>query len=793
MANNVAEPCRQRALIEVFARDELDGDLRREAERELEQSEPCRELFRKLTAGRYPRLENYTIIGQIGKGGFGVVYKAIHHAKERVEALKVLFSKTPLLTSYFQNEVHLIARLQHPNIATLYDAQLTTPPLYYTMEFVEGRRLNDYLRQEEVSLATRIDLIKLVAQAVGYAHGEGVVHRDLKPQNILIDGKGQPHIVDFGIAKKLAEVGATESDDQPRKGREGPVGTLGYIAPEQERGDVVDGRADIFALGALLFHCVTGEPARLAKLGDQRLKALRDRRVVQAEDLSAIIARCVEDAPDDRYASVDDFVADLDGYLTGRPIQARRTASLSYHASRLFSLVMREYALAVRVAALVMVAGFLTWLMWAIQLSRVTAGQEKNNVVLIGITNQTRDAIDAGDICADLPGVYAHNVSTWRPIYGQLFEKLSEAKPDAVVFDAALPDCRPLDEYLLSGIRALNAPLVVGVEKFDLNGEPEMCPAIRDAVHGYGVILARNASNYPNEYEITCAVRREFETIPGLSLAAFAATRYPDRNAVYDLDLEHKLIRIRYRVPNPKPGELKWQKQTDEVPFIGARTVRGDQETFREAVYRGWLWEGDLSIRAFVDARSNTYWRNEQRTLSVEEVLIADKAQLLDWFKGKVIVLGKMVPGEDEYERANGDKVFGCQVHAEAIDTFVSGWTPRRYERYELTTRNLFWCGIAMLFVSLLARSRWRSLNLVTGTCAAIFAVGVGVSIDQALSATSPVVVELLIAAAGLIGTGSVAYWITALRTRQLELSPSSAMPTVDGSTLPSTMLAETR
>ncbi|MBU0618467.1 MAG: protein kinase, partial [Planctomycetes bacterium] len=181
MPDDRPEPCPQHELIEAFAHDKLDDVQRREAESVLQESEPCRELFRQLTAGRYPRLPNYTIIGQVGKGGFGVVYKAIHHAKERTEALKVLFSKTPLLTEYFQDEVHLIARLRHANIATLYDAQLSTPPLYYTMEFVEGERLSEYLKRGDVSLAERIDIIKSVARAVGYAHTQGVVHRDLKP------------------------------------------------------------------------------------------------------------------------------------------------------------------------------------------------------------------------------------------------------------------------------------------------------------------------------------------------------------------------------------------------------------------------------------------------------------------------------------------------------------------------------------------------------------------------------------------------------------------------------------
>jgi hypothetical protein len=181
MASKDAQPCTQPELVAALARGELPADQRRRVERLLEWSEPCRELFRQLTSGRFPSIPNYTILEQVGQGGFGVVYKAIHHAKQRTEALKVLFGRTPLLTSYFENEVRLISHLQHPHIATLYEAQLATTPPYYTMEFVEGERLNEYLRTHNVSLARRIEIIRTVALAIGYAHDRGVVHRDIKP------------------------------------------------------------------------------------------------------------------------------------------------------------------------------------------------------------------------------------------------------------------------------------------------------------------------------------------------------------------------------------------------------------------------------------------------------------------------------------------------------------------------------------------------------------------------------------------------------------------------------------
>lgn len=794
MASEAKETCRQHALIEAFARDELSDDLRREAERTLEQSEPCREVFRKLTAGRYPRLENYTIIGQVGKGGFGVVYKAIHHAKERVEALKVLFSKTPLLTSYFQNEVHLIARLQHPNVATLYDAQLSTPPLYYTMEFVEGRRLNDYLRQEEVSLAARIGLIKLVASAVGYAHGEGVVHRDLKPQNVLIDQKGQPHIVDFGIAKKLAEVGTDETVRGRRKEQEGPVGTLGYIAPEQEKGGAVDGRADIFALGALLFNCVTGEPARLARIEEQRSKTLRDRRIVQPDDLSAIIARCVEDSPDDRYAAVEDFVADLDSYLTGRTIQARQNPSLGYRISRVLSLVMREYSLPVRAVSMAVVVGVLTLLMWKIEIYRVGAGGIKDSTVMVGITESTLEAIDAEKIGADLPGLLRSNVKSWRLLYGRLLEKLGKGEPAVVVFDGWMAECTPFDGAFLKGLAALDAPFVMGAELFDVNGEPVMCQEIYSKIKRYGALINRDPQSFSNEYDVTYAIKRGFQTIPSISVAAFAATRYPDHEAFYDLIPERAVLQIRYKVPDARPGQLWYREDVDEISYHRTEDVGGDDPSFSVPVQKGWLHERDLSVRGRVEARPDAFWKSGARTLTVEDVLKVDDNQLLAWIKGKAVIIGYMVPGAvDEHKRANGESIFGCQVHAEAIDTLLAKWSPHRYLPLELIIRNLLWCGVATILVSMVSSSAWKSMKTVTLVCAGVLFAGVVAGMQTAVSTTDPILVELAIAGTGLVGAGSVAYWISAVRRRQLEMSPSSVTMISDGSTLPSTMLAETR
>lgn len=795
MQDEDPEACPRRELIEAFAHDELDDAERREAERVLEESEPCRELFRQLTAGRYPRLPNYTIIGQVGKGGFGVVYKAIHHAKERTEALKVLFSKTPLLTEYFENEVHLIARLRHPNIATLYEAQLSTPPLYYTMEFVEGERLNDSFKRHEVSLVARIDVIKTVAQAVGYAHEQGVVHRDLKPQNVLLDPEGQAHIVDFGIAKKLAEARPSAAQSAAKKDHEGPVGTLGYIAPEQEKGGLVDGRADVYALGALLFHSVTGEPARLAGVPDQRMRILRERQVAQPEDLAAIIARCVEESPDKRYGGCAEFVADLDNYLTGRPIMARGAASWAYQAARIGTLVMRESPVTVRTAVLILVTAVLTWYLSAMETHVAGGGGRGDQTVMIGLTDSDIQAISEGRLGADLPGLSKYNIRSWRMLYGQMMERLAEASPRVILVDSYLEQCSPFDEYFVRGLRASTAPVVVAALKFDINGEPIMCEKIREEIDGYGTILGGDVRKHPNKYEVTYCIQRGFvPPIPGLALAAFAATRFRDCEPQLKLNAQKLRLQIRYRKRHPKPGESRFEKTTDERPLHHVGTAKDEEgEALKHCVTKGYLEENDKVADALVPVRPDEYWSSQNRTISFEQVLTADTQQLKHWFDERAVVIGQMRHGVDQRKRANDEMMFGCQLHAEAIDALLAGTQTRRFTRVELAARTGFWCGVAVLLVSLQGRRRWRSLRQVTLVCCVLFTVGLAIGGTAGIRISERWLLEVLVATTGLLTAGSLTFWTKAVRERQLGLTPSAVTLASEGPTLGSTVLAETR
>ena len=267
----------------------------------------------------------YEVIGELGAGGIGKVYKVRHSISHRVEALKLLRQDQldhPEMADRFVKEIRVLASLNHPNIAALHSAFRHGDVLLMTMEYVEGQTLSHKMRQGAVDLWIGLNYISQVLRALMYAHERGVVHRDIKPSNIMITGDEKAVLLDFGLA--VSELDAERS-------RSGSiVGSLHYMSPEQVRGQKVDARSDLYALGIMLYEILTGE---LPIKGNTQYEImdghLRQHPVPPRElnpalppDLAGLVMYAMQKDPSMRIPSAQEFLRGLEA------VQLEKTITL---------------------------------------------------------------------------------------------------------------------------------------------------------------------------------------------------------------------------------------------------------------------------------------------------------------------------------------------------------------------------------------------------------------------------------------------------------------------------------
>src|SRR3989440_4662594 len=308
-------------------REGLEGD-----------SEASRESFEAILAEDEVRdtrwrVGNYEILEEIGRGGMGVIYRARQRHSRRIVALKRMVSyhaDSRETLERFRREAEAAASLDHPNILPIYEVGQAEDGLpFFSMKYASGgslQKAEPALRNEPREC---VRLTAKVARAVQYAHEHGVLHRDLKPGNILLDGRGEPFVTDFGLAKWL-----DTTTDLTRS--LAIFGTPGYIAPEQAKGPAANltPTADVYSLGAILFDLFTGRPpflgehalAVIQQASEKPAPKLRSLAPTLDRDLETICGRCLEREAQARYRSAGDLAVDLERWLEGRPIIARRVS-----------------------------------------------------------------------------------------------------------------------------------------------------------------------------------------------------------------------------------------------------------------------------------------------------------------------------------------------------------------------------------------------------------------------------------------------------------------------------------
>ncbi|MHC4846830.1 MAG: bifunctional serine/threonine-protein kinase/formylglycine-generating enzyme family protein [Planctomycetota bacterium] len=271
----------------------------------------------------FERLDEYRLLRRIGEGGMGQLFLAEQESLGRKVALKVIQAAllgSPTARERFRREALAAARLHHPNLVTVFATGEDQGVAYIVMEYVRGRGMDELLRESRPGTRRVVRWGVRLARALAYAHDRGVLHRDVKPSNTLINEADEPILLDFGIARDERWTGRTVT--------EAFTGSLPYAAPEQLAGRSVDGRVDIYALAATLYEALTG---RLPIPGGSSLEALLTKEPIPprrynpalSPDLQTVLLKALEKAPDRRYASAGDFADDLEAILELRPISAR--------------------------------------------------------------------------------------------------------------------------------------------------------------------------------------------------------------------------------------------------------------------------------------------------------------------------------------------------------------------------------------------------------------------------------------------------------------------------------------
>ncbi|MCH7700586.1 MAG: serine/threonine protein kinase [Planctomycetes bacterium] len=360
----------------------------------------------------------YKIVKEIHRGGQGVVYQAIHESTKRKVAIKVMRER-PFAGSSdrarFDREVQILGQLQHPYIVGIHDTGLAGGSHFFIMDYISGQPLDVYMASPGApgrSVDETLRLFQKICQAINAAHLRGIIHRDLKPSNIRIDQQGDPHVLDFGLAKV-----ATTADEASVMTVTGEfVGSFPWASPEQAEGipSKIDVRTDVYSLGVVLYQMLTG------KFPYEIRGSVRDvlDRIVTAEpipprtlrraindEVETIVLKCLQKERDRRYQSAGELARDVQHYCNGEPIEAKRD-SLGYMVRK----QLRKYRVPVAIAAILFVvvtAGLVTsllfWQQAALQRDAAVEAREQ----------QKREAAKSDAVSRFLQDMLA-SVSPWE-------------------------------------------------------------------------------------------------------------------------------------------------------------------------------------------------------------------------------------------------------------------------------------------------------------------------------------------------------------------------------------------
>src|SRR5438552_8127707 len=345
-------------------------------------------------------LGDYELLEEVGRGGQGVVFRARQKSLNRTVALKVISlgqwaSKAHL--KRFRLEAEAAARLEHPGIVPIHEVDERDGQCYFSMKFVEGGQVDEVVKRTPISIRQAAELIVKVGRTVHYAHQHGILHRDIKPGNIPLDAKGEPHLIDFGLARLVeSETSLTQTLDV--------LGTPSYMAPAQAVGNnaSVTSATDVYGLGAVLYQLLTGhapfaggttyETVRLVLDTEPRQPRLLNPKVDR--DLNTICLKCLDKDPQRRYPSALALAEDIERWLKHEPIRARRTGLVT----RGRKWVRRNPSIAVMAAMLLVLAVPLGVMIWRTESERSApskAAPPEKSIAVLPFSNLSKEQENA--------------------------------------------------------------------------------------------------------------------------------------------------------------------------------------------------------------------------------------------------------------------------------------------------------------------------------------------------------------------------------------------------------------
>jgi WD40 repeat protein/tRNA A-37 threonylcarbamoyl transferase component Bud32 len=340
-----------------------------------------------------PAVPGYELLEELGRGGMGVVFKARQLGLDRLVALKMILTGALAGSeerARFHREAEAVARLQHPHVVQIHEVGEHAGQPYFALEFLDGGSLDRQLAGTPWPAEPAARLVQILAGAVHAAHQRGILHRDLKPQNILLAADGTPKITDFGLAKRLDAAAGPEGADC-RTATGAIVGTPSYMAPEQATGlsGQVGPAADVYALGAILYECLTGGPPFRGATVWETLELVCSAEPVPPRrlqpkvppDLETITLKCLEKDPKKRYASALALAEDLGRFLAGEPIVARPVSAVG----RVVKWARRRPAVAALLCLFVLAVavgfGLVSWQLYETEQARQAEGRERKKAV----------------------------------------------------------------------------------------------------------------------------------------------------------------------------------------------------------------------------------------------------------------------------------------------------------------------------------------------------------------------------------------------------------------------------